>query len=69
MMNFEEMTKKIKALESMSLALTMALETGDDSGCACSDFYPMAEEIKNQLENLHVAMNRALEARSVEMVG
>lgn len=69
MMNFETMTKEVKKLESMSLALTMALEAGDDSGCACSDFYPMAEEIKNQLENLHVAMNRALEARSVEMVG
>ena len=69
MMNFEQMTKEVKKLESMSLALTMALETGDDSGCACSDFHPMAEEIKNQLENLHVAMNRALDARSVEMVG
>lgn len=69
MMNFEQMTKQVRKLESMALALSVALDNGDASGCGCSDFYPAANELQAQLSELSISMNRALEARSVEMVG
>lgn len=69
MMTLEEMFRKVNKIQSMALSLAIALDGADKYACACAEFYPAAEEIHAQLDDLVVGMHKAITIGEIEVKG
>lgn len=68
-MTLEEMFKEVNKIQSMALSLAIALDGADKYACACAEFYPAAEEIQMQLEDLKLSMRKVIVSGEVEVKG